>query len=204
MKLWLSLLLTPFVWAAYMAAGLVLYLAGLVLVPLALLCKAYLEQYTIFQKWVTLFTWSIMRPYNNLEDGLCPPEYELKYPNVWPRVRMLMWYLRNPVSGLRWTSYLSLLIKPANIKYVGSYGQAPADRHRYELKLPCWLYIWQGPYSGLWTQFYMPFSGGSLWRFWIGWKIYASDIDATQFGYRAYGAGFAMQFKRVQIGDNRN
>jgi hypothetical protein len=54
---------------------------------------------------------------------------------------------------------------------------------------------WCGIYSNLRVQFKM---FGKIWRFWIGWKIYPHDslgIDPSD--YRANGAGFATQFKRI-------
>ena len=199
-----SIIVSALTWPLMMAIGLPLYIIGLVLVPLAVLLKAYYEvDSTYYFKKVLLFKWRIMAPYNNLEDGCCPPEYRDRHPKLPLGILIIMWtQFRNPISGLRWTPYLSLRIKASEVQYTGSLGQLPLDRlPEYEAKKPVWYYAWQGPYACIWYQFML---GSELWRLWVGHKLYPDDVNGGPYGYRQHGAGFAMQFKRVQKGDNKN
>lgn len=205
MSLKLSLIISLITWPLYLGLGAVLYLLGLIMVPIALLCGAYAEQWTPFGRFKLLFTWSFMAPWSNLEDGLFPPEYKLRYPN-WGFLRLAFTWcaLRNPASGLRWAPILSTKIDPFQIHFVGSLGRMGQQYPTlYEEKQPSFVYIWHGYYSCFWWHFKVPFIG-RLGRLQLGHKFYANDWWPQDFGYRAHGTGFSAAFKLIQLGENKN
>ncbi len=202
----LALLLAPLIWATYIIPGALLYLIGIIAVPLAVLFGAYEDHHTVFGYTRACWTWPFMAPYQNFEDSIFgPPTY---YPDKSNLFRAIMWSCgRNPISGLRWLKPWSTLINPSKVCSYGSASYINPNsaylRATYEFKLPNWVFIWQGPFrSCFWWQFKV---GSKLYRLWIGnLRLYASDQDAAQFGYRQYGASGVVQVKRVQPGLNNN
>lgn len=196
MKFWQSILIATVTWPLFGALGLVLYILGALTVPLALWRKAYSLQTTPFgQK--QLFDWPIMKPYNNLEDGLYPPEYALRFP-TWSHFRLAFTWccLRNPVPGLRFMPYISI-IPNRGVQHWPVQNPTAA-----EAKEPNFWYAWLGYHSCVWWQFYV---GSTLYRFWIGSaKLYPLDAHVLTYGYRQHGTGPFVQLKRVQTGENRN
>lgn len=199
MHLWTSILLSFITWPIFIILGLVIYLLGLILVPIALACEAYSIRYSIFGYFKTLYTWRIMKLYSNLEDGDLGPDYYKPQKSAF--VRGFMWFCRNPAAGLRWLPYLSVLINSKKVQYVGNLGSV--DPSQYEIKQPSFVYIWQGAYSCFWWHFRVPFTN-RLGRIMMGHKLYAADCKPQDYGYRRFGTGFAMQAKVVQLGNNRN
>ncbi len=152
------------------------------------------------------FTWRIMYLYQNWDDGIADNTYS-KTENMF--LRIVLWSaLRNPVNGLRIVPYLSCKIEADKIRFKGSFGDylyfmprfaGAADVApfwvNYDTKIPQWFLCWQGLYGCFYWQFMV---GESLYRFWIGHKLYPTDIYGGPYGYRARGAGFGSQFKRVK------
>lgn len=212
-----ALFMAPLMWALYIVPAVVLYAVGPIVVPMILtLDRMPTGQWIGPSKY---FTGKYIRrlqdsslnllltPWMNEEDGLYPDNYAKDNPSWSPLKLAFMWLcIRNPVSGLRWLYPFSLLINSSKVEFTGSLGLGgvlyPKD---YELKIPTWVFIWHGPfYSCLWWQFKLPFNG-ALYRFWIGnAKLYASDRDSMDFGYRAYGTSGVLQLKAVQPGNNKN
>lgn len=214
-----SIAISVLFWPIYIILSLPLLVLGPITVAIALLCKAFKDTKSITNenKDVKIFTWKLMAPWNNLEDGINPSEYQEKYSDRSFLMNAYIWCsFRNPVSGLRWTPFLSVIPDGSKIQYVGSLGQLPLERlSEYEEKKPISFYCWQGIYSNYWKQFIMPFTillpftklgyyKGDLMRFWVGWKLYPDDKNGGPYGYRRLGSGFAAQFKPVQKGDNKN
>lgn len=193
-----ALLMAAVTWPFMTAIDILLYMTGLILVPLAVLTGAYDEQYTFFGYFRPLFTWPLMAPWQNFEDGIFGPPSYLTYNSSFERA--LKWTcFRNPVSGLRWLPPLSTLINPSKICYAGNLG--PVEPEIYELKQPSFVYVWQGVYSCVWWHFTFH---GTLYRLFVGHKLYAADCKPQDYGYRKYGTGFGMQFKAVPLGANKN
>lgn len=147
-------------------------------------------------KYKFMFIWS------NQEDGLAGAS-EYKDKPLW--FRIVYWSaFRNPSNNLRFVPYISVKLNPEKIKF-RAYGSVKTlndgiissptlrDYDRDDLRYT--TLVWQGIYSNLRIQFKM---NGKIWRFWIGWKIYAHDkLGVSSADYRYHGAGFATQFKRV-------
>ncbi len=141
--------------------------------------------------------------WDNYEDGIANDTY-WKAPNMF--LQIVYWScLRNPVNNLRIVKFLSCHIKPEKVKFVGSFGHTPsvlmkdnpviADSiYQYDTKIPQWFFAWQDFYSTFYWQFRF---FKKLYRFWIGWKIYPTDIYGVT-EYRKFGAGFTLQFKKVK------
>lgn len=192
-------------WPLYILLGLLLYLIGLPLIAIELwLGRWEFKESKVYpNRWGRYWTAWYMGPWQNWEDGLFPIEYRMRFPErSFFKLAYTWTALRNPVSGLRWGP-LTCIPNAKLIQFVGSLGsQGKTYPQMYEAKQPVWFFCWQGLYSNFWWQFKV---GSQLWRLWIGTaKLYPSDVEATNFGYRAYGAGAPFQFKRVQDGDNRN
>jgi hypothetical protein len=186
-------------WAFMLVIRTVLILIGWILIPIAAYKKAYVvnvksigpvnETGTVVYK--AHFTWKLMHLWDNYEDGIANDTY-VKFNSMF--MRIVYWSaFRNPVNNLRITPILSVMISKDKVFYIGS---LPGDQIRsYDTKIPQWFFAWQGMYSNFYWQFNL---FGELRRFWIGWKIYPTDIFGVT-EYRKRGAGFALQFKRVKI-----
>lgn len=210
----LSLLLSAIIWSLYFTLGAILYILGFLIVPIALYFDVpgigqYMRPSKYFEsKSVRAinnpFLAFLIVPWFNEEDGLYPDNFAHQTLSWSPFRRAFTWLcLRNPVSGLRWAPFISTLIKPTKIQYVGSFGPAPEMRPSYEVKVPNWFYIWQGPFrSCFWAQFKV---GSKLYRLWVGnFKGYPADLNGPPYGYRQYGTDGVLQLKEVQMGENKN
>jgi hypothetical protein len=208
--MWRLLIFIP-IWTFYLLSTIPLYLLGWIMVPIAAICGAYREYdwhdgHGTPRKQV-LFTWKIMKPWSNREDGEADTTY-WKAPYMW--MQIIYWdCYRNPVSGLRWTPPFSCMAAPAQIRFVGSILNCPdsdwnwllvtqPDLYKerimqYDTKTPQWFLCWQGWRGGLYWQFMWK---GELWRFWSGWKHYPSTVYYVP-EYQKDGVGFALQLKRV-------
>lgn len=168
---------------------------GWIVIPLALLFKAYDYRKSKYWDYEILdWTWPFMKVYSNEEDGLDNQNrgyYGIK--KEWPLWRKIIAFslIRNPASGLRWIPYVSCMIDPKKVDFIGNYKEAMD----YDQKPPRaeWFYCWCGLYSCIWIQFKFR---KSMYRLWIGQAVYPSDIFGVT-EYRKYGAGFKIQLKRI-------
>lgn len=93
------------------------------------------------------------------------------------------WFLRNPVTNLRFTPALSLLPDPERVRFVGAEAIPPDG-------VPGWFIAWQGPYVGFRWQ-------NRAWGIWAGWKINLRDAQGVPADdYRRFGIGTALQLMR--------
>lgn len=180
-------------WILFLVLRTICILLGWVLVPIAALCKAYKSEYDPAKDLkkenpiVYHFTWSLMFIWDNFEDGIANDMY-YKSDSLFKRI--IYWScIRNPANNLRVVPHLSCKIDPIRVRYIGN----QSDIYKYDTKIPQWFFAWQGVYSNLFYQFKI---GSSLYRFWIGWKIFPTDIYGVT-SYRKDGAGFATQFKKI-------
>jgi hypothetical protein len=174
---------------------------GWILVPIAATFKAYKKVHEPdgwgVPKDKYHFTWMLLWPWDNWEDGIADISLDQEDSLWW---RIVYWScIRNPVNNLRLVPFLSVKIKPEKVNWVGSYGNGnfintPAETRSYDTKTKQWFFCWHGFYSNFYWQFNL---FGQLMRFWIGWKILPKDVYGVE-PYRKSGAGFAMQFKRVR------
>lgn len=191
-------------WIAFLLFRTLMILLGFVIiVPAAFFYDklSSLEISRINGRWIRNWKYRFMYPWSNDEDGIEAGEELIGWPRTF---RIIYWSaIRNPANNLRFVKGMSCLIEPQNVKYVAT---KPKMLEGYYLKflspeaydmdqLRFISLTWHGYYSNLRIQFKML---GKIWRFWIGWKIYPHDslgIDPSD--YRAQGAGFATQFKRI-------
>lgn len=144
-----------------------------------------------------------MWPWGNEEDGIAAGRQYQDAGATWKQI--IYWSaLRNPVNNLRFVPLLSVKIDPEKIGYVGRVKgfdavESPRDNERryildyFDKPCPQWFLCWQGAYSNFYWQFTV---NRKLYRFWIGWKIFPTDIYGVT-TYRKPGAGFAAQLKVV-------
>lgn len=199
--MWKLLLALPS-WILYLILDSIFYIFGWILVPTAAAFKAYKKENELYH-----FTWPFMFPWDNYGDGIANDTY-YKAPNMF--LQILYWScVRNPTNNLRIVPILSCNIDPSKVDFIGNFGskkqlfalsklfnQPETTKeiiNKYDTKVPQWFFAWQGLYSNFYWQFMMR---GHLWRFWIGWKIYPTDVYGVT-EYRKFGAGFALQFKKV-------
>lgn len=193
MGLSLRLLLSLPLWLAFLALRTLLILVGWIVVPISAALGAY-EKYQGADGVGTprdqyRFTWRWMWLWDNQEDGIANDTY-VKFDSMF--MRIVYWScFRNPVNNLRYVPLLSCKIDPSDVYFIGSKDLALSyDKKPAEVE---WFYAWHGVYSNIWVQFEM---FGGIWRFWLGWKIFPSDMYGVS-TYRKDGAGFAIQFKRL-------
>lgn len=201
-----------FIWPLFaLVFHLPLIVLGWVLVPLAALCRAY-EAYQGADGVGTprtqyRFTWRFMWLWDNDEDGIANDTYA---PSKWFDSmfwKIVYWScIRNPVNNFRFAKYVSCIIDPNKIWFVGSLGDVKENRlmlsvlSTYDTYVPQWFFIWQGMYTGLFIHFVSP--SGHLWRFWVGWKLVPLDVFTIRpsdyrVGLDGYAhAGWVLQFKK--------
>jgi hypothetical protein len=182
-----------------------LIMLGLVLIPpQALLYKIFTKEQLSIINGRVILNWriSLMWLWSNEEDGILAGDEFKGYPNA---IRIIYWSaIRNPANNLRFVKFLSCLITPENVDYVGSKYFKTLDNFKIfnsserlydQDTFRFWSFTWCGVYSNLRFQFKM---FNKIWRLWIGWKIYPHDkLGISDTNYRYYGAGFATQFKRI-------
>lgn len=202
-------------WILFELLNIPLMLLGWILVPLAAACGAYEKTDDNPTKPddgpIYHFTWPFMFLWDNYGDGIANTNY-WKAPNLF--LQIIYWScLRNPTNNLRIVPYLSCKINPLNVRFIGSFGNCtsfedwirlftpmhdPSEEQisiaKYDTKVPQWFFCWQGIYSNFYWQYML---NGNLRRFWIGWKIFPTDIYGVT-EYRKFGAGFALQNKVVK------
>lgn len=116
----------------------------------------------------------------NHEDGLLPGQWQKERNGT-----AYGWFLRNPVSNMRFWPYISTLPSPET-KWAGT-----LDRVENE---PGWFLAWSGAYTGFYWN-------GKRIGLWMGWKINPIDrrigrIDRPPVDYRYYGLGTACMIWR--------
>lgn len=180
-------------WASFLSIQIPLFLLGHLIIPfLALFKMYYVRKSHYYNKQIAAFFWPFNYIWGNEEDGvLAGHQYKDYKDDDWQ-----VWYwsaVRNPTNNLRFIPILSCRVDPNLIDWVGSLPESASPK-AYDMKTALWYYCWQGLYTNFYWQFYLK---DDLYRFWIGWKLYPADIlGVTE--YRKYGAGFAVQFKRVR------
>lgn len=197
-------------WLVHTLAWLPLCVLGWLLVPIAVALKAYKPTISIVNgREILNFTWPFMKPWNNFEDGIVAGEELIGKPE---QLRILYWTLvRNPVNNLRFMPPFGIKHDASKVKFklclnnqfktciTEKSGQnsdflKDAEEGRIEHEFSYWA--WQGLYANYRKEFVFR---GTRYRFWIGWKIYCSDMHGISVhDYRYNGIGFAYQFKRVK------
>lgn len=192
------------IWLLFFLLRSVIIALGLIVIPpLAILHKytTKTEISVINGRQILNWKYKLFWLWSNQEDGILAGLELIGYPNF---IRIIYWSaIRNPANNLRFVPFLNVKIIPYKVKFKlskmrnlqGNIVKTPSyydyDRDQYRFV----SLIWQGIYSNLRIQFKL---FGKIWRFWIGWKIYAHDsLGIKPNDYRAKGAGFATQFKRI-------
>jgi hypothetical protein len=165
---------------------------GFVLIPIATICRAYTQEASYAKdgslRYKYHFRWKFMFLWDNYEDGICAGWQYYNTGNI--GLQIIYWSCwRNPVNNLRITPILSCKIEPWRVGYEGNLK----NLYQYDTKIPQWFFAWHGVYTNFYWQFMFK---GKLRRFWIGWKIFPTDIYGVT-EYRRHGAGFAVQLKTV-------
>lgn len=195
-------------WALMFTLTTFLIMVGWVIIPIAAVCRAFESSRSNrdgreIVKWSAPLIWL----WGNDEDGvLGGRQYKDFKSDI---LQAIYWTaLRNPVNNLRFVPKLSCKINPMKVRFEGTFasdyerGDIRVDPTElkirikmHDTKVPHWFFAWQGIYS----NFYWQFNLFGLRRFWIGWKIYPTDIyGIVSTNYRYHGTGFAIQFKRVK------
>ena len=194
-------------WLLFEILHIPLILIGWVLIPIAAVCKAWRRAESERDgRQISVWSWPFMWLWSNDEDGVIAGEQYKDFKN--DILQAIYWTaLRNPVNNLRFVKYVSVKIDPTIVGFRGTFGKndieigwaVPPDFKeqvmKYDTKVPHWFFAWQGFYTNWYWQFMFR---GKLKRFWIGWKIYPTDIfGLAPTSYRKNGAGFAVQFKTI-------
>jgi hypothetical protein len=205
-----------FSWILFFIFNTLTIIVGWILIPLmALLWKYTTKTETSIINGKQILNWKhrFMWLYSNQEDGIMGAS---EYKDRSNFIRIVYWSaLRNPSNNMRFIKALTCQLNPKEIKFRGTH---PKDINgtKYQIMLEnnkdlLYTYdsdmfrfislTWQGMYSNLRIQFKM---FDKIWRFWIGWKIYPHDtLGISPNDYRRYGAGFAMQFKKIYPRENK-
>jgi hypothetical protein len=196
-------------WVLFSLFRSVMILIGWILVPVAVWAGAYYNRPSrYYQKEILSFKWAFMFPWGNEEDGIASGDWYYDAGSVDKQI--IYWScIRNPANNLRFVPLISCDIMPINVRFTGSFGEwlgpswsvsmPPSTEVRlYDTKVPQWFLAWHGIYSCWYWQFMFR---GELRRLWVGWKIYPTDVYGVT-EYRRHGAGFATQFKVVNIKPN--
>jgi len=130
------------------------------------------------------FTWKWLDWWvGNFEDGLLP--------DWWKDLEgtYMTWFLRNPVTNLRFVPIISTKPDADKIRWCGTLDYVPHDDTSRG-----WFVCWQGPYVGFLYQ-------GSKWGCWFGWKV-SPDLrivdNSPDRSYRYWGIGTAAHIWKVE------
>lgn len=161
-------------WILFFFFRLTLMLLGYILVPIACAFKAYEMTDLNVDKPadgpIYHFTWRFMFIWDNWEDGIANRNYK-RFSSM--AAQILYWScVRNPANNLRITPYLSCMIDPKQIKFIG-------DDERF--------LCWHGFYSCLHWKF-------NTKTLLIGWKVYPQDRFGVT-SHRRMGAGFTSRYR---------
>lgn len=177
----------------------------LVVPPLALLNRYTTKKEISIINGREILSWKsrLFFIWGNQEDGLAGAE-EFKDKPLWFRIIYWSAY-RNPSNNLRFISWLTVKIKPEEVRFkvfgkildfngnevdlIPQYTILDDDRYRFT------TLTWQGGYGNVRFQFKI---FGKIWRLWLGHKILPEDAYGLwELDYRRFGAGFGTQFKRI-------
>lgn len=150
-------------------AAVTLLFAPIITVP----SRIFPETPRLAFKWAWLDAWV-----GNWEDGLCPQWWDERCTgSAWSK--RIRWFIRNPVTNLRFMPIISTKPDPLGIQWIGIDHQ-PQDGEAGN------YFCWQGVYSGFRWQ-------GTKHGVWFGYKVTPSDRDGVP-DYRRFGIGIASQF----------
>ena len=161
-----------------------LYLVGLVVFPIAYHFAALKIEPSFIKKgqYILAFRNRVLNEWlGNREDGLLP--------GWWQKERngsAYGWFLRNPVSNMRFWPYISTLPYPGT-KWIGTLDRVPD-------KETGWFIAWHGIYAGwLWQT--------KTFGCWFGFKVNPVDrrigrMDAPEKDYRYFGLGTSCMIWR--------
>lgn len=183
-----SLLSLP-IWTLFILVRTALMLVGHVLIPVAVLFKAYeVRPSKFYDKQILSWTWKIMYLWGNEEDGIGgSPNYPFNG-EMWSLNRKIWTWsaVRNPVNNLRFVPILSFKLNPEKIKWYGN--QLNLHLHN---TTEHYYFAHQGAYSCLLIMYRS--KSGELKRFWLGWKIRPSAKINGVSPYQVPGVGFSTQ-----------
>ena len=163
------------------------YLLGILAFPIAYHFAALKIEPSFINKgeYVIAFRNRVLNEWlGNREDGLLP--------GWWQKERAgtaYGWFLRNPVSNMRFWPHISTLPSPET-KWIGTLAGVPGNGETG------WFIAWHGVYAGwLWQT--------KKFGVWLGWKVTPPDrFIGTPFppakDYRYYGLGTACMIWRVK------
>ena len=103
--------LAPLMWIIVQILSLVLFIAGLIVIPIALACGAYAPASDTYH-----WTWRWMWLWDNAEDGLAPDTYRVENKYTVKRGIFMWSAIRNSVNNLQRVKYLNCTMDPAAIK----------------------------------------------------------------------------------------
>ena len=155
-----------------------LFLLGLVVVPLALrLAPTVQVPSRLWPVTITTFRSKVLDElWGNHEDGILAGWWAAKGGSAWT------WFLRNPISNMRFWPVISTRPVPARVRYIGS-PTIPPDG------TPCCFLAWQGPFVGFRWQ-------SDTRGLWIGWAVNPSDSQGMPNDWRAFGYSTVLQILR--------
>jgi len=195
-------------WPLFLLVRTFFILLGYVMVPTAVLCRAYKEvdsEFSNKHQKIYLFTWKIMAPWQNYEDGFAWNTYK-DFGSL--LLNAIYWScFRNPANGLRFLPITGFKLDVSRIGFVGTFGTIEQYRiHeefnqdltwvlRFDESTPQWYFAWQGLYSNFFWHFKL---FGKLFRFWIGFKVFPKSLVLGVPEYQKKGVGFATQLKQVK------
>lgn len=191
------LILSPLTFLLYGIIKLVLTILGLILIPIAILFKAYHKRPSLFPENgnILLFSWPFMHLYNDYEAGITAG---IEFPNAPLWWKIFYWTaIRNPANGLRFVSWLNPKPEPYNVKFISSFGTNKSSLTYDELRDKeehgnFWYFCWYKSWANLRIQFFV--SKTKQLRIWIGTKIYPSNKYKIP-SYQRYGAATTFQIK---------
>lgn len=172
---------------------------GLIMIPLAVAFNAYeakpspLFDHQIIKCW----TWKIMAPWQNYEDGIVAGFEYLDKPEWF---RIIYWSaIRNPSNGLRWVKWMNPIPELDKVKFIASFG-SNKDNWTYEELYnkeehgTFWYLCWYKYWANIRIQFFI--TKNTQIRIWIGAKIYPSNMFKLPY-YQKYGAATTFQLRTL-------
>lgn len=178
-------------WSLYLAADIVLWLAGWIIVPvLAALHHYRMSESSKWPYWITSWKSKWAYPWGNEEDGIdglrgyqtwsdgsFQQESWIRKSAGWSIWRtIVVWSAwRNPIGNLRFVKPFGFIIEPKKIQYWERNGVHFA-----------WYFVRHGAYTGAWVSFRNK-------ELKIGWNLRPTDaIGVLANDYRSKGCGFKL------------
>lgn len=178
------------VWLLFVIIRVVVAILGAVIIPVAVLFGAYdVRTSPFYERDLTLFTWPIMAPFQNYEDGI---DAGLELPNAPKWLRIIVWSaFRNPTNGFRWTPIVGSKYNQSKLKYVTYPKISDTYRALWDLEEGVshdqFFYLcYQGIYGNMKFQFV--FFGYKVSFWWGNSKLYPSGKFIIPH-YQRYGVG---------------